>query len=115
MAKANIETQKEKNKAYYDERKRAKESDIDIGDTIICFQPAQNKLASKFSPNKLRVTERKGSRITARNGRFVITRNISHFKKVAEVEVEAEEKSEAEVAGNDDEEEVGEERREKYM
>ena len=50
MAKANIETQKEKNKAYYDERKRAKEADIDIGDTVICLQQARNKLSSKFSP-----------------------------------------------------------------
>ena len=109
MAKANIEMQKETNKAYYDKRKRAKEADIEIGDTVICLQPARNKLSSKFSPNKLRVTERKGSRITARNGRYVITRNISHFKKVAEVETEAEEESEDELESSDDEELVREE------
>ena len=109
MAKANIETQKEKNKAYYDERKRAKEADINIEDTVICLQPARNKLSSKFSPSKLRVTERKGSRITARNGRFVVTRSISHFKKVAEVETDDEEESEEEVERSDDEEELREE------
>ena len=69
------------------------------------LQPARNKLSSKFSPTKLRVTERKGSRITATNGRYVITRNISHFKKVAEVEEESEE----EVESSDEEEEVREE------
>ena len=109
MAKANIEMQKETNKAYYDKRKRAKEADIEIGDTVICLQPARNKLSSKFSPNKLRVTERKGSRVTARNGRYVITRNISHFKKVAEAETEAEEESEDELESSDDEELVREE------
>ena len=42
----------------------------------------------------------------------MITRNISHFKKVAEVEPEAEEESEEEVESTDDEEVREEEARE---
>ena len=40
----------------------------------------------------------------------MITRNISHFKKVAEVETEAEEESEEEVESSHEEEEVKEEK-----
>ena len=84
MAKVNIETQKDKNKVYYDKRKHAKEADVEMGNTVICLErleTAQNKLSSKFSPNKLRVTERKRRRVTAGNGQCVITRNISHLKE----------------------------------
>ena len=90
-AKENIEQRKEKNKEYYDKRHNVKESDIKEGDIVICLQRKRNKLTSRFSPERFTVINRKGTRIIAKNKRHIITRNISHFKKVPRFETTREE------------------------
>ena len=81
-AKRNIERRKEENKVYYDQTKKAKYSDIKVGDTVICLQREFNKLTPRFSPEMLVVTDRAGSKVTAESQDRPITRNISHFKKI---------------------------------
>ena len=81
-AKRNIERKKEENKVYYDQKKKAKYSDIKVGDTVICLQKKFNKLTPRFSPKMLVVTERAGSKVTAESQDKRITWNISHFKKI---------------------------------
>ena len=81
-AKQNVERKKEENKIYYDMKKRAKYSDIKVGDTVICMQKKSNKLTPRFSPEMLTVTERSGSKVTAERQGKCITRDVSHFKKI---------------------------------
>ena len=50
------------------------------------MQKRKNKLAPKFSPERFIVHERKGTKIVAKNQRHIITRNVSHFKKVPTLE-----------------------------
>ena len=82
QAKENIEKKKAQNKEYYDKRHNTKESEIKEGDTVICLQKRTNKLTPKFSPERFIVHERKGTKIVAKNQRHIITRNVSHFKRV---------------------------------
>eukprot|EP00112_Aurelia_sp_Birch-Aquarium-sp1_P007113 Seg1776.5 transcript_id=Seg1776.5/GoldUCD/mRNA.D3Y31 product="hypothetical protein" protein_id=Seg1776.5/GoldUCD/D3Y31 len=66
-----------------DEKSRAKNSEIVVGDTILVRQTKENKLSTRYNPKPYKVVTRRGSRITVlRNGHF-ITRNISFFKKFA--------------------------------
>ena len=81
-AKKNIERRKEENKVYYDQKKKAKYSDIKVGDTVICLQKIFNKLTPRFSPEMLVVIERAGSKVMAESQDKRITWNISHFKKI---------------------------------
>ena len=81
-AKQNIERKKEENKVYYDQKKKAKYSDINVGDTVMCLQKKTNKLTPRFSPEMLVVTERSGSKVTAKSQDKRITWNISHFKNL---------------------------------
>jgi len=90
-AKENIEKSKERNKESYDKRHHAKESDIKEGDIVICLQKKRNKLTPKFSPERFTVIARKGTRLVAKNRYHMITRNISHFKKVNRYETTEEE------------------------
>ena len=86
QAKENIEKKKAQNKEYYDKKHNTKESEIKEGDTVICLQKRTNKLAPKFSPERFIVHERKGTKIIAKNQQHIITRNVSHFKKVPTLE-----------------------------
>ena len=81
-AKQNIERKKEENKVYYNQKKKAKYSDIHVGDTVLCLQKKTNKLTPRFSPEMLVVMERSGSKVTAESQDKRITRNISHFTKL---------------------------------
>ena len=90
-AKENIEKSKERNKENYDKRHHAKESNIKEGDIVICLQKKRNKLTPKFSPERFTVISRKGTRLVAKNKYHIITRNISHFKKVNRYETTEEE------------------------
>ena len=67
---------------YYDQKKKAKYSDIKDGDTVICLRKKFNKLTPRFSPEMLVVTERAGPKVVAESQDKRITRNISHFKKI---------------------------------
>ena len=90
-AKENIEKSKERNKENYDKRHHAKDSNIKEGDIVICLQKKRNKLTPKFSPERFTVISRKGTRLVAKNKYHIITRNISHFKKVNRYETTEEE------------------------
>jgi len=46
------------------------------------LQKRTNKLTPKFSPVRFIVQERKGTKIVAKNQQHIITRNISHLKRV---------------------------------
>ena len=90
-AKENIEKNKKRNKESYDGRHHAKESDIKEGDIVLCLQKKRKKLTPKFSPERFTVIARKGTRLVAKNRYHMITRNISHFKKVNRYETTEEE------------------------
>jgi hypothetical protein len=67
-----------------DKRNHAKESNIYVGDTVIIKQPKQNKLTSKFMVVPYKVTQMKGTMVTAENSNgHTIARNISHFKRIS--------------------------------
>jgi transposase InsO family protein len=73
---------KEKMKKYADEKRKARPSQLKIGDTVLVRQVKQNKLSTYFDPIPFKIIRKKGSRVTAvRNGKY-ITRNVSYFKKV---------------------------------
>ena len=77
------ERKKSKMKSYGDKHHRAKESTIQIGDTVLLRQPKQNKFTPPFDPEPFKVTAVKGSMITVRNKSRSVTRNSSFFKKTA--------------------------------
>ena len=82
LAKANIEKQKLANKKYYDKRHSVRESEIKVGDTVMCRQRKNNKLTPKFDPELLTVIERKYNTVIAEGNGQRRIRNASHFKKV---------------------------------
>lgn len=76
------EQAKTKMKQYADKKRRAKNSEIRAGDTVLLRQKKHSKFSTKFDPRPFKVTRIKGTMITAvRNGKYV-TRNASLFKPV---------------------------------
>ena len=71
---------KAKAKAYCDRRRNAKNSELQVGDTVLVRQPRKNKLSTPFDARPLEIVQRTGSMITARRGDYRITRNVSFFK-----------------------------------
>ena len=65
-----------------DKRRHAKESMIQIGDTVLVKQYKQNKLKTRFNKMPYIVLGRKGTKVTAEHSNHRITRNLSHFKRV---------------------------------
>ena len=74
--------EKEKMKKNRDKANRAKESEIDVGDTVLVKQIKNNKFSTKFDARPYKVTRKKGTMITAERNDHIITRNVSHFKKM---------------------------------
>ena len=56
---------------------------VNVGDQVIVRQPQTGKLVSAYNPAPVRVSDIKGTMVTAGNDDIVKTRNISHFKKVS--------------------------------
>ena len=52
-----------------------------IGDLVLVKQKRQNKTMSYFNPNILKIVQMKGNMVTASNGNYSTTKNISFFKK----------------------------------
>ena len=73
---------KAKMKTYADNRNKAKESKLEIGDIVLVRQEKKNKMSSFFDPIPFRVVEVKGSMITAARRDKTITRNSSFFKQL---------------------------------
>jgi hypothetical protein len=69
-------------KLYADKMRKAKSSEIQVGDAVLLKQRKQTKLSCRFDPIPFCVTRIKGTMITVmRNGKFV-TRNASLLKKI---------------------------------
>ena len=68
---------KAKAKAYSDRRRHAKQSDLQVGDTVLVRQPRRNKLSTPYDARPLEIITRSGSMITAQRGDYTITRNAS--------------------------------------
>ena len=78
----NDKNAKFKMKEKADKRRRAKESDLKVGDTVLARQRKHDKFSMRFDPNPFRVFRKKGTMVTAyRSGKY-ITRNISRFKVI---------------------------------
>ena len=59
LAHDNIIARKDTNKIYHDTYQKVMESDINVGDAVICKQRKTNKLTPLFSPDKLIVYQKK--------------------------------------------------------
>ena len=81
-AKINDAKPKDQSKQYADAKRGVKESDINVGDKVICKQNKLSKFSSTFDINPYTVIQIKGSRIVAKRGNRYLTRNSSFFKRV---------------------------------
>uniref|UniRef100_A0A7M5VG95 Integrase catalytic domain-containing protein n=1 Tax=Clytia hemisphaerica TaxID=252671 RepID=A0A7M5VG95_9CNID len=73
------------NKNYIDTKKRAQDILFKRGDRVLVRQPKENKLTPYSNATPLRVTNVKGTMITAQfeNQENGITRHATHFKRIA--------------------------------
>ena len=74
---------KERMKQHSDDRKRAKESNLKIGDTVLVQQPKRDKFTTKYNPKPYTIPRKKGTLIEAERHDHRITRNASFFKKLS--------------------------------
>ena len=77
--RANDAKAKDKMKNYADNRRHTKDSNLEIGNSVIVKRKG---FKTSFDPRPYVVTEINGSQIKARRGNEIITRNSSFFKKV---------------------------------
>eukprot|EP00794_Sanderia_malayensis_P006375 gene6375-biopygen5272 len=82
-ARNNQEANKEKNRDYANQRRHAKKSNFQVGDTVFVKKPKANKLSTNFDPSPYKITDITGTRITAERDGHEIVRNASFFKKIA--------------------------------
>ena len=74
--------QKLKIKTLAESRRPIKDSDIQVGDTVLVKQPKTGKFSTPYHPVPLKVTNKNHSTLTADGGDRSVTRNSSHFKKL---------------------------------
>lgn len=76
--------QKEKGKEYGDRKRRAKESDLAVGDKVYVKEIEHNKLTPNYNPIPHVVVNRNGGDVTIRNEQTgqTVRRNILHLKRV---------------------------------
>ena len=78
---ADCKIKQSKSKQYADLKRRAKSSDINVGDEVLVKQAKLNKYSPRFNTDPLIVTSIKGTAVTAmRPDNSTITRNVSYFK-----------------------------------
>ena len=65
-----------------DRRARCQMALVRIGDTVLVRQKKKDKFTTKFDPAPYKVTEVKGTMVTAVRNEKSITRNVSHFKPI---------------------------------
>lgn len=80
--KENDKKAKNQMKVNADVKNKVDKKDIDIGDTVLVKQRKMNKLTTPFDPKPLKVTDVKGTMITAGRGQKSITRNKGMFKRI---------------------------------
>ena len=68
------------------ENKRSIKKNFKIGDKVLIKQQQKDKFTKPFNPTPMVVTNVKKSMVTAKNDEKCITRNASHFKKIASPE-----------------------------
>jgi hypothetical protein len=90
-AKENVEKKQWKAKTYVDKKRRAcaREPRISVGDKVLVRQQYRNKLTSLFDPKPLVVTKVNGTMLTASREDYLVTRNVSYFKKYLRSENDA--------------------------
>ena len=71
---------KQKMKYYADKYSHCKSHKFSVGDLVLPRQPKVNKFSTPFQAEPFRITEVKGSMITATSKDQTVTRNASHFK-----------------------------------
>ena len=81
---------RQKMKEYADKRRNAKATTMKIGDCVFVKQKRKNKLSTRFDPRPLRVTNIKGTMVTAKRENFTTTRNQSFFKLVDDARLQSE-------------------------
>ena len=83
-AKAKICDKKaeKKMKDYADNRRNARPSKLQTGDTALVQQDKTNKFTTPFDPRPYEIIKKKGSMVTTKREVREITRNSSHFKSV---------------------------------
>ena len=74
--------QKLKMKTLAESRRPIKDSDIQVGDTVLVKQPKTGKFSTPYHPVPLKVTNKNHSMLTAEEGDRSVTRNSPHFKKL---------------------------------
>ena len=73
---------KAKTKAYADERRKAKPSDIQVGDQVLVRQEKTDKFSTTFNPTPYQVVSKTGNRVVVESqGGALYSRNSSHVKK----------------------------------
>lgn len=76
---------KQKGKDYADQRRNAKESNLQVGDRVLMQQPKHNKLSTRYEEKPLIIVEKTGSKITVENDRGKqYARNAAHLRKFEE-------------------------------
>ena len=55
---------------------------LSIGDMVLIRQPKRNKLTPAYDPSPAKVVEVKGSMVTARSDRKIVTQDGSRFKRI---------------------------------
>ena len=73
--------QKLKMKTLAESRRPIKDSDIQVGDTVLVKQPKTGKFSTQYHPVPQKVTNKSHSILTAEGGDQSVTRNSSHFRK----------------------------------
>ena len=73
-------TAKAQMKRQVDGRYKAIDKPFDIGDYVLVRQQKQNKLTSRFDPKPYRLTNIKGTMLSAQRPGHTITHNTQHFK-----------------------------------
>ncbi|CAF0927883.1 unnamed protein product [Brachionus calyciflorus] len=81
LAKVNDMISKSKMKKNADKNIRIFKNNLTVGDLVLVKQKQPNKSVSIFDPAPYRITEIKGTMVTATRQNNTITRNISLFKK----------------------------------
>ena len=74
--------QKLKTKTLADSRRPIKNSDIQVGDTVLVKQPKTGKFSTPYHPVPLEVTNKNHSMLTAEGADRSVTRNSADFKKL---------------------------------
>ena len=72
---------KEKGKVYADNRRKACDSNIQKGDTVLLRQEKRNKLSTLFRPNPFTVVQKHGNSVVMEADGVQYWKNVTHVKK----------------------------------